>query len=675
MKLLTLTIGKKLGLSFGIILLLMTISASITYSLIIDNENIQDKVVNLRMKTVLLGKDVINGINESLASLRGYMILGNDENKAKAMQSTRQLSWKSIDNAINEYDMLAKNWTVPANVKRLQDIKSELSAFKIAQQEIEDISHTDANIESYHLLLTYAAPRASQILSYITAIIDEESKLKATSARKSLLKNLADTRGSFAIGLANIRAYLLSGDDVFKTNFEAKWQVNENSVNGINENQSFLFTMSQQKSWDEFISVRNEFKNLPAQMFHLRSAEDWNKANYWLGTKAAPRASKILSLLSEMKVSQDQLLSNDITEAQSLVQTLKSTLIFLTLTSLILGIVCSVMFSRDLLMRLGSILTRAKHIADGDMTGEPLTVKGKDELSDLTSAINQMSLSLSDLVQKTADSMVEASKGTNKILVANQEMASGINEQTAQMEQIAAAVEELSNSSSEVANNCVNASDSSTKALELAKSGDSIVQNTLAQMVLIKDAFDDSSTALTSLSQQSKEIEDILSVIKGIADQTNLLALNAAIEAARAGEQGRGFAVVADEVRQLAGRTTEATSEVEGAIESMRRESESAVSIMAEGSVKVEQGVAMTNNAASALGNIITSVDNVVEQIQAIAATAEEQSMTTIEVAQNTESVSSVSQQVENSISNVVDMSNSVTQDTEIKVKELLAMV
>ncbi len=671
----TLTIGKKIGLSFGIILLLMTISAGVTYSLIIDNENIQNKVVNLRMKTVLLGKDVINGVNESLAGLRGYMILGNNPNKAKAMQDTRQSAWNNIENAIKEYDILAKNWTVPANVKRLQVIKSELAAFKTAQQEIEDISHTDANIESYHLLLTEAAPRASIMLANITAMIDEETQLKATNARKSLLKNLADTRGSFAIGLANIRAYLLSGDDVFKRNFEAKWKVNEISINKINDNQPSLLTKSQQKLWNEFISVRNEFKNLPAQMFNLRSRDDWNKANYWLGTKAAPRASKILSLLSEMKESQDQLLSNDIAEAKNLVHTLKSTLIFITLTSLILGVVCSVIFSRDLLMRLGSILTRAEHIADGDMTGEPLTAMGKDELSDLTTAINQMSLSLSNLVQKTADSMVEASKGTNKILVANQEMASGINEQTAQIEQIAAAVEELSNSSSEVANNCVNASDSSTKALELAKSGDSVVQNTLSQMVLIKDAFESSSTAITSLSQQSKEIEDILSVIKGIADQTNLLALNAAIEAARAGEQGRGFAVVADEVRQLAGRTTEATSKVEGAIESMRRETESAVTMMAEGGVKVEQGVEMTNDAASSLGNIITSVDNVVEQIQAIAATAEEQSMTTAEVAQNTESVSSVSQQVENSISNVVNMSNTVTQNTGKKANELLAMV
>ncbi len=670
-----LTIGKKLGISFGILLALMSISSVSTYVLILKNEDIQHRVVDLRMKTVLLGKDVINGVNKSLASLRGYMILGDNPEKAQAMINTRLSAWSDIDKAMSEYDTLAKNWTVPANVKRLNDIKSELAFFKVAQQQIEDISQADANIESYKLLLTDAAPRASKMLTNITVIIDEESKLSATKARKSLLKNLADTRGSFAIGLANIRAYLLSGDRVFKDNFEAKWKVNEQRVNTINENQVSLFTASQLESWNEFILVRNEFKRLPRQMFELRSADDWNKANYWLGTKAAPRASKILSLLGEMKASQEQLLNNDIEEALNIEQALKSTLIIITLISLILGTACAVIFSRDLLTRLNSILGKAKRIADGDMTGDPLLVNRRDELGDLTLAINQMALSLSALVKNTANSMEEASKGTNKILQANKEMAQGVNQQATEILQIASAVEELSNSSTEVANNCVKASDSSVAALSLAKSGGEVVQKTLGQMVSIKEAFNSSSTLITSLSSQSKEIEDILSVIKGIADQTNLLALNAAIEAARAGEQGRGFAVVADEVRQLANRTAEATAEVEVAIESMKSETKSAVSMMAEGGAKVEQGVDLSNNAASSLKDIINSVDDIVAQIQTIAATAEEQSMTTAEVAQNTENVSSVSSQVESSISNVVELSNSVTENTNAKAKELLAMV
>lgn len=136
---------------------------------------------------------MINGVNHSLASLRGYMILGDTPQNAKTMKVTRQAAWNFIENEIKEYDVLAKNWTVPANVKRLKDIKSELEAFKVAQQEIEDISHTDDNIASYKLLLTDAAPRAGQMLVHISAIIDEERALEATEARKLLLKNLADT--------------------------------------------------------------------------------------------------------------------------------------------------------------------------------------------------------------------------------------------------------------------------------------------------------------------------------------------------------------------------------------------------------------------------------------------------------------------------------------------------
>lgn len=512
------------------------------------------------------------------------------------------------------------------------------------------------------------------MLNHITAIINEESRLRASSERKLLLKNLADTRGTFAVGLANIRAYLLSGDDAFKTKFAAQWKIKEARVKAINSSQKSLFNASQQGHWQAFMRVRNEFKDLPSKMFVLRSNDDWNKANYWLGTKAAPKASKILSLLTKMKTSQQQLLLEDIQEASSLVQSFKSTLIFITLSSLIIGIAASVLFSRNLLSRLSVILIRSKEIAEGDMSGVALGIKGKDELSDLTTSVNQMSASLLNLVKETASSMDEASKGTNEILVANQKMASDVNSQTAQIEQIASAVEELSNSSLEVANNCIDASDNSASALALAKSGGEVVQNTSVQILSIKEAFDSSSKAITSLSSQSKEIEDILNIIKGIADQTNLLALNAAIEAARAGEQGRGFAVVADEVRQLAARTTEATAEVEGAITSMNQETKQAVTMMAEGAVKVDQGVEMTNEAATSLSHIIDSVDNMVEKIQAIAATAEEQSMTTSEVAQNTEAASVLSQQVENSINNVVKLSTTVTNNTETKAKELLAM-
>lgn len=165
------------------------------------------------------GVELEKGINRTLAGLRGYMILGADPQKAELFKAERARGWQDIDGAVEQMNEFATHWTDPSNVESLRKMEAFVEQFRNAQQEVEDISHEAENIPAFNLLLTEAAPRALIILTALTEMIEIESTLEATTHRKQFLKLLADSRGSFAIGLANIRAYLLSGDTQFKDNF------------------------------------------------------------------------------------------------------------------------------------------------------------------------------------------------------------------------------------------------------------------------------------------------------------------------------------------------------------------------------------------------------------------------------------------------------------------------
>jgi len=665
----------KLSISFGGIFLLLLITSAFNLSSISKVDNINNRITQLRFTSVNAGKDIVNGINKSLAALRGYMILGNVPEKAQIMKEQRQDAWQLIDQNVATFTRLSQNWTDPNNVRTLKLLKEHLAHFKVAQKKVEDMAQSGANIPSYQLLLTDAAPRAGIILTSLTTIIDTEATLSATNDRKTLLKLLADSRGSFAICLANIRAYLLSGDMQFKRNFEAKWQVNQQRFDLINSRYTRLLNTTQREAWQQYQTVRGEFSGLPARMFDLRSATDWNQANYILGTEAAPLAASALAELNKMRSSQDKLLAADIALLNDTSDNQYASLIISGILSFIISVGIAYWFSNNLLSRLMPLLNKARNIANNDLSTAQLIVHGKDEISELTTAVNTMSDSLKKTLIATAKSMKTVSVDAQNIFHANSEMSGNTNLQVEQMNLIASAIEELSASASEVSNHSLEAAASAEQSLDIAEQGGGLVDTSLSQMNAISDAFNNSATSIESLSLQSKQIEGILSVIRGIAEQTNLLALNAAIEAARAGEQGRGFAVVADEVRQLASRTTEATGDVEKAIESMRNDTDIAVESIGIGRDKVTQGIELSAKVSQVLNKIIDRAKDVASKVETIATTSKQQSTVTAEIAGNTDEVSITSRNVSTSIGEVVTMAQSVSESSTLRASELESMV
>ncbi|MRR53479.1 MAG: methyl-accepting chemotaxis protein [Deltaproteobacteria bacterium] len=290
-------------------------------------------------------------------------------------------------------------------------------------------------------------------------------------------------------------------------------------------------------------------------------------------------------------------------------------------------------------VRMSEMLVTAQREDD---LSQRLDYLKKDEVGEMCCAFNGFLDKLTDIIGTIARSAERLTTSGGTLFSASEMMAGSADEVASQTATVAVASEEMAVTSNDVAQNCALAADGSHRASATALSGSSVVQETIAMMNSIAVRVRKSAGTVENLGAQSDQIGEIVGTIEDIADQTNLLALNAAIEAARAGEQGRGFAVVADEVRALAERTTKATKEIGAMIKSIQQQTREAVSSMEEGVIEVDRGTAEAAKSGHALEEILEQINAVSMQVNQIATAAEEQTGTTNEISNNIQTITDV---------------------------------
>jgi methyl-accepting chemotaxis protein len=319
--------------------------------------------------------------------------------------------------------------------------------------------------------------------------------------------------------------------------------------------------------------------------------------------------------------------------------------LFVALFSLILA--WSV--SRGITRTLGYVAQNLDDMSSGggDLTRR-LKVERQDETGSLATSFNRFLDNMKEIVGRITQNSIEVSSAASQLNGTAAHIATGTEKVSSQAISIATAGEEMAATSSDIAHNCVMAVDISNRASQTAKTGAEVVGNAVESIQRIAAKVQESARTVESLGTRSEQIGEIIGTIEDIADQTNLLALNAAIEAARAGEQGRGFAVVADEVRALAERTTKATKEIGGMIKSIQQETKSAVAAMEEGVKEVERGTDDAARSGQALQAILEQVGDVTSQINQIATAAEEQTATTNEISRSMHEITATVQDTSN---------------------------
>ena len=322
--------------------------------------------------------------------------------------------------------------------------------------------------------------------------------------------------------------------------------------------------------------------------------------------------------------------------------------------TLLLAVIAVVWLLRRKLRPLGDLVQQAQALGAGDL-GARMAQSSDDEIGELARSFNRMGEALASMVAGIRSAAQDVSARSQSMSTLSRDAYQGIDQQSGEISSMAGAVEEFSATSQNIADNMRSTERMASANAQQTRIGRTSMDQASEALVQIAEALEQTSTVINGLGQRSQEIGGIVSVITAIADQTNLLALNAAIEAARAGEQGRGFAVVADEVRNLAGRTREATNEISTMIGSIQSETSSAIATMEQGRQLMQDGLERNAKVASALAQISEQSEAAGEQFAAITTATSEQSSTATVLSSNLQSIAQANGEQREVVANLAD--------------------
>ena len=400
----------------------------------------------------------------------------------------------------------------------------------------------------------------------------------------------------------------------------------------------------EQAAYDQYVRLLNEYRGLEDRMKSLSNANKLDELATLLGADLQTNSDQMNTVLGKLVEINTQQLNDTNKMASDQYSTAFTMVVTLLIIATALTLLFAWLLTNSITRPIAAALNAAEEIAEGDLT-RTIQVDGTDEAGRLLTAMLKMQSKLRDTLQRISGSATQLASAAEELNAVTDESARGLSQQNNEIEQAATAVNEMTSAVEEVARNAVSTSEASQNATTSASDGRDLVQETVSAIERMSGDVQSTATLIGNLADESRDIGKVLDVIRGLADQTNLLALNAAIEAARAGEAGRGFAVVADEVRALAHRTQQSTSEIERMIGSIQGGTEQAVNSMRSSTERAESTLSIAKGAGLALDTINNAVVEINERNLVIASAAEEQAQVAREVDRNLVNIRDLSTQ------------------------------
>ncbi|MGE8439507.1 MAG: methyl-accepting chemotaxis protein [Pseudomonas palmensis] len=596
------SVNLKLALGFGLVLLLTGLLALTGWTSLgglIDRSNWMSDITQLN-----------NELTELRIARLQYMIADGDDKLAQNVQAKLDTFKARQQNLLNTFKS-------PENVKLLREQAQVVAAYEVSLAKMRSAYKQGGEARRS---MGVTANEAGALME--TLLADSLSSGQSDSERLEHLKRLTTVRQHLLLARFEVRGYI--ADLTPQTEQVAARQLDA-TLAGTRQ----------------LAATDARARPLEAATLHYAEAvRSFKAANTAIGEARKEMTTQgydIVRLSDELYAIQLQ--RRDLESAQARTWQLAS-----TLAALLFGVLAAIIITRQITRPLRETLEVVEKIATGDLT-HTLRVTRRDELGVLQQGIQRMGETLRDLIGGIRDGVTQIASAAEELSAVTEQTNAGVNSQKVETDQVATAMHEMAATVQEVARNAEQASEAATDADGQARAGDQVVAQAIAQIERLAVEVNRSTEAMGQLQQESQKIGSVMDVIKSVAEQTNLLALNAAIEAARAGEAGRGFAVVADEVRGLAQRTQKSTEEIEVLVAGLQSGTQQVANVMHGSRSLTDSSVELTRKAGASLENITRVVSNIQSMNQQIAAAAEQQSAVAEEISRSILNVRDVSEQ------------------------------
>lgn len=633
-------IRHKIWGGFGIVLMILMLISGSSLSILSTVDQSVSTVVDQNQPLVLASTRLAEHIARANGFLGFYLLSHEEQHKNAYLQALKQIN----------QDIEQLRSSTPAELKtKVNDIITLIEKFTQYKDKFIHLPNNRAeNFPAFSFASEHLNPIAISNAQIMTSMIDSEKEEEISEERQQLGYNLNNLRYQWARVLSDIRNYMNTGMTATKEDLLANLEQLPVIIKNL-EADSDLFTLEQEEGIPEVKAAIARYTEQIAGIVKIQESPKKRTDAYLIESQLGPLVNNIEDNLGALVVNQTSAIQKN---SQTLLEDVRSGMkiewVLLSL-GLLLGIIAAWVISRNISSQLNTTVSALQELAegDGDLT-QRLEVKGNDEIALLSSAFNRFAEKMASLVGEVAASTTRLTTAANQLNSLSSQTLEAASQQSHQVNSIHDTMNNIAQQVDDITNRTSEATQIAQSTDVESSNGKQVVEQGIAATEQLDKDISSATQTVADLEKHAESIGGVLDVIQGIAEQTNLLALNAAIEAARAGEQGRGFAVVADEVRTLASRTQDSTQEIQKIIEAFQNGTKTAVNGMQHGSLQVKRVVDFTQQLDGALSSIASSVSRMHEMNVKITDTTEQHAQMSDNVTQSINSVATLSTQVSN---------------------------